>query len=182
MITKTSDNNTKQPIREGYKGYFSKKYGYAFAICCIAMLIFNSCFDAPVFDDVPSITFNKWQSPRNPVVITDFDADSLSLFIDFKDGDGDLGDTTTGASNIFIKDLKTNIIDTYQMDPIPANGSVPDISGTIEVKLGPNLIGRCLLPGVSTPLDTTKYEVYIVDRAGNESNKIITGEVYFKCE
>ena len=180
MATKTSFYNTKNNMKNTIP-LFGKKM-FFFIICLSAGLIFNSCFDAPVFENAPSITFNKWQSPRNPVVITDFDADSLSLFINFEDGDGDLGDTTTGMSNIFIKDLKTNIIDAYQMDPIPSSGSVPDISGTIEVKLGPNLIGRCLLPGISTPLDTTRYEVYIKDRAGNESNKIITGDVHFKCE
>lgn len=151
-------------------------------IIVFTLIGLNACFNAPTYNSVPEIKFNRWQAKSFPVQMADNSSDSLSLYFDFTDGEGDLGDTTTGVTNIFIKDLKTNLIDKYSMDPVPQNGSVNDISGTIEVKLGPNLLGRCLLPNISKPIDTTKYEVYIMDRAGNKSNTIITSEIQFECK
>lgn len=48
----------------------------------------SSCFDPPEFSNTPQISFNKIQFKVTP---SPSDADSLILFIDFKDGDGDLG-------------------------------------------------------------------------------------------
>lgn len=157
---------------------------WVFKIIFVSFLFFllQGCFNAPEYNDVPVIKFNSWRYNSFPVQMTDNSSDSLSLYFDFTDGDGDLGDTTTGVNNIFIRDLKTDITDKYKMDIIPQNGSVLDISGTVEVKVGPNLLGRCLLPGITKPIDTTKYEVYIVDRAGHQSNKIITTEMLFECK
>lgn len=157
------------------------KKAFNLLIVLFGFLALQSCFNAPTYNSVPEIKFNRWQYKTFPVKMTENSTDSLSLFFDFTDGEGDLGDTTTGVTNIFIKDLKTNLIDKYSMNPIPQNGSVDDISGTVEVKLGPNLLGRCLLPNISKPIDTTKYEVYILDRAGNKSNTILTTEIQFEC-
>ncbi len=49
-------------------------------------LIASSCFDAPQFPNTPKITFKN-------ILFKDLNSgpDSLNLFIDFEDGDGDLG-------------------------------------------------------------------------------------------
>lgn len=47
----------------------------------------TSCFDQPRFPDVPEIRFNKVEFVDDPASAFD----SLIVYIDFKDGDGDLG-------------------------------------------------------------------------------------------
>lgn len=51
-------------------------------------IIFGSCFDEPKFPDTPEIEFVKMEFVE---VGSFIDADSLIVYIDFKDGDGDLG-------------------------------------------------------------------------------------------
>lgn len=58
------------------------------SIYALVVVILNSCFDPPEYSAIPQIEFNDiaFYSPG------DFsDQDSLVLWIDFKDGDGDLG-------------------------------------------------------------------------------------------
>lgn len=48
----------------------------------------SSCFTPPEYSNIPQISFNKIQFKVTPDIL---DVDTLILFIDFKDGDGDLG-------------------------------------------------------------------------------------------
>jgi hypothetical protein len=50
--------------------------------------VVSACFDAPEFADTPEISFEKIQFKETPASA---DYDTLILFLDFKDGDGDLG-------------------------------------------------------------------------------------------
>jgi len=52
------------------------------------MMGMNACFEAPEFTNSPEISFKKIQFKETPSVA---DFDTLILYIDFKDGDGDLG-------------------------------------------------------------------------------------------
>ncbi len=55
---------------------------------CFFSISISSCFNPPEFSNSPEIIFNKIQFKEVPGAGT---ADSLILYIDFKDGDGDLG-------------------------------------------------------------------------------------------
>lgn len=55
---------------------------------CFLGISISSCFDPPEFNVVPEITFNKIQFKEKPAIGQN---DTLILYIDFKDGDGDLG-------------------------------------------------------------------------------------------
>ncbi len=55
---------------------------------CFSALVVSSCFTPPEFGIVPEISFNKIEFKVTP---DPSDADSLILYIDFKDGNGDLG-------------------------------------------------------------------------------------------
>ncbi|MFO7258535.1 MAG: hypothetical protein DIU61_012605 [Bacteroidota bacterium] len=58
------------------------------AIYAVLVVILSSCFDPPEYSVIPQIEFNDIAF----VDVGDFSAqDSLILWIDFKDGDGDLG-------------------------------------------------------------------------------------------
>ncbi len=55
---------------------------------CFLFVAVSGCFEAPIFSVLPEITFNKIQFKDLPGPATN---DSLILYLDFKDGDGDLG-------------------------------------------------------------------------------------------
>jgi hypothetical protein len=68
-------------------------------------LALASCFDAPEFDTTPKIEFS---SIKFKDVGTNSDADSLIIFLDFEDGDGDLGLSTEELSPPFNQKIYFN--------------------------------------------------------------------------
>ena len=68
------------------------------AIPGLILVMFNSCFDPPQYSIVPNIEFQRIEF----VEVGDFsDPDSLIIYIDFRDGDGDLGLSTSDISDPF---------------------------------------------------------------------------------
>jgi hypothetical protein len=59
-----------------------------FSLLSFVSILTGSCFDPPEFPVVPQITFEGIQFVDSP---DPSDFDSLNLYINFKDGDGDLG-------------------------------------------------------------------------------------------
>jgi len=57
-------------------------------LLCFLAISISSCFDPPEFTTTPEITYDKIQFKEVPGAGTN---DSLILYINFKDGDGDLG-------------------------------------------------------------------------------------------
>jgi hypothetical protein len=114
-------------------------------------------------------------------------ADSVTISLNFQDGDGDLGlskrdlelPANVGKFN-FVVDRYIELDGKwYLFNPVPAhsgnfgvlnNGKVGPIKGILNY-------GFEFLPLVSTKKDKVKFEVYIRDRAGNESNRIETTPV-----
>lgn len=92
---------------------------------CFLGCTVSACFDAPNFDIVPEISFNKIifkeKSPAN-------DYDSLILYLNFKDGDGDLG-----LSSIDSRDQEYPYHDAYYF---LADGTGDTTSVTTEVISG----------------------------------------------
>ncbi len=107
--------------------------------------------------------------------------DTAFLKFSIVDGDADLGVGT--HADIFIKD--------FRYDTGYVGYSFPTIDQTIEdPKKG--IQGTCtfeFLPDILTSRsdslhmatgDTTHFEVYIEDRAGNQSNHIVTGPIIMR--
>lgn len=64
----------------------------------MVLVLFNSCFDPPQYSIVPNIEYQNIEF----VEVGGFsDADSLILYLDFRDGDGDLGLSNTDVSDPF---------------------------------------------------------------------------------
>src|SRR5262245_40493112 len=57
-------------------------------VICLLLVGVISCYDRPEFPITPSISFNRVEFQESKQVGV---PDVLTLFIDFKDGDGDLG-------------------------------------------------------------------------------------------
>ncbi|MEO6190813.1 MAG: hypothetical protein ABIO44_11085 [Saprospiraceae bacterium] len=117
----------------------------------------------------------------------DLNQDSLLIQISFKDGDGDLGwGSSDSRKDIFVIDKRINLIsDQFKIPDIPNSNGKP-IEGELLVRLFttcclfPNNIPPCSAPP-QYPFDTINYEIYIKDRAGNESNHIVTESVQLRC-
>jgi len=111
--------------------------------------------------------------------------DSTLTTIYFEDGDGDIGgDDLT----IFVVDTRTGIADfQYRIAEIEIVGVANAISGTIAF---PILSSCCIYdsgqvpctPSVPLIMQDVVYEIYIKDRAGNESNRIELTPITLVCQ
>lgn len=145
-----------------------------------------SCINAPDYPDEPVIEYIGIS--KNTLNQNNLNTDSVYLYFSFTDGDGDLGHAARDTfRNVFIVDTRTgNIQDRFKTPFIPLEGVGNGITGDIELLmyttccLFPDNIPPCSEPE-QYPLDTIVYEVYLRDRAGNESNKITTEPIVLSC-
>ena len=152
-------------------------------IISCTLFTFSSCIKAPDFPDEPVIEFiSLSQQVLNQGALN---IDSTLLIISYTDGDGNLG--SDNGSNVFITDTRDGFqLEGFQIPKIPEEGSTNGISGTLEMLLYTTC---CYFPdgtppcNVSSefPIDSVSYEVYIVDRDGNESNRILTPFIEILC-
>ena len=64
------------------------KFIKGLVLFCFLIGFLSACFDAPEFTNTPEISFNRIQFKETPSAA---DFDTLILYINFKDGNGDLG-------------------------------------------------------------------------------------------
>ena len=144
-------------------------------------IAFASCKKESNLSKVPKIDF-KFMFPDS--LTSGNSGDTIYIQFSLEDGDADLGHDPNQTENydIYIKDARVDTFTGYFFPKIddfiknPAKGIQGDcyflVLGTftfvrddsIHVTLG----------------DTTQYEIYIKDLAGNESNRITTGPVYIR--
>ena len=120
----------------------------------------------PVFDLVPKIkleSINKQQ-------IIQF-TDSLAVEISYEDGDGDLGSEDPDFNSIFVQDARLSKADEYYVPPLAPADATISIQGKLLINLAPTF----LLGNGSQ--ETTTYTMYMIDRAGNQSNTIEIGPI-----
>jgi hypothetical protein len=163
-------------------------YKYIFLLLIFACIQYLSCINAPDYSDTPEIEFVSFsnlsmdQSPLN--------SDTTVLSISFTDGDGDIGfEMGATGENIFIIDNRTDeIFDRFRAPAIPPQGANNGVSGEINMVL---LNTCCIFPPQDSipncespdqyPSNELSFTVYITDRAGNESNKIVTPAITLNC-
>ena len=162
--------------------------GMKFKIAILSIITFSaisSCYKPPEYPDEPSVKFNRIEKPNE--VFTLDAGQNGSLFLDFTDGDGDLGKLNNQDSTSFV--MYRNLRDTsffgrrlYIIPIIPKKGTTSAISGTIEIKLNEALFNAYaayfVFKGIS--VDTFTYEMYITDRANHKSNVITTPPIVVK--
>lgn len=97
--------------------------------------------------------------------------DSIRFVIAYEDGDGDLGENTPEAKNLFIRDERINLDYSFRIvELVPGGASVP-IKGQLIVTL-PNTV----ITDGSTSQNVT-YSIWVKDRAGHKSNTITAGPI-----
>lgn len=155
-----------------------------------ALLVFGlyCCQTPPDYPDEPVIEFLSMN--KNTMLQGSGLADTVLITFSFTDGDGDLGRAENSQDlDIFLTDLRKNApADNYRIPFIPELGAGNGIRGEVTFKLFqtcciyPNGVPLPCTPNFENfPQDTVAYELFIVDRAGNESNRIQTEDIYIQC-
>ena len=122
--------------------------------------------EEPVFDATPRIELIELSQNS----LLQFQ-DQLKIRIAYEDGDGDLGNLDADVNSIFVKDSRLAAPDEYYLAPLAPEDASVSIQGTLELKLSPTfLLGN-------GDRETVVYTIYLIDRAGNQSNIIETEEI-----
>lgn len=167
-----------------------KKRRYIFLSIWSVYLIWavTSCISKPKFDFRPDIEFDRISVTR----ITDLlgnAADSISISIKFKDGDGDLGAFADDTEDNFFVNLYQRrngrfVLFDLPDDDLNFNGVFPDLNadgqGPIEGRLKYSFpsIRVATYNRLNIPKnDIWKFEIYIKDRAGQASDTIFTDSI-----
>ena len=153
-----------------------------FLLSLFAFTVLSGCIKPDDFPDEPRIV----SVAVSKTTIQQLE-ESFIISIEFEDGDGDLGyPDDDPQSSIFAIDSRTGFEDAFILTDISPDGNVKSISGSIDV----TIISECCIPisGIAcdpsadyNPTDEVSYEVYIVDRAGNESNRVQTPAISIVC-
>jgi len=117
--------------------------------------------------------------------------DTIKITIQFEDSDGDLGflpEEQTGTFDVYVIDNRTaETYDRYRLPHFPEQGASNGVEGQIEFTL---LSSCCIFPDGIPPCEapelypTNEFTLglYIVDRAGNQSNTIETSSITMFCD
>lgn len=160
-----------------------RKYTFLFIIFSLLLV---ACVKAPEFSDVPEISFVSLS--KSNMTQSDLPTDSVFVTFSFTDGDGDLGDGPNGAFNVFLTDTRTGFQENkFRIPEIPQAGTANGIEGEIRLLL---FTTCCIFSdsrppctaSTSEPTNELSYEIYIEDRAGNQSNIIETSLITLMCE
>lgn len=156
-----------------------------YTIIALGVGFIFACTTPPEFPIGPVLTFETLSKDTLDRGYDDEDATTVTL--SFTDGDGDLSGLDT--NNMFVIDTRTGFTEgNFTIPDIPPVGGGNGISGDIIFNLKttccnfpePGLAGcEDVLPGFL--YDTVVYEVYIIDQAGNESNKVQLNPIYIRC-
>lgn len=148
-----------------------------------------SCFEPPSFSNTPEISFNNIVkfTVADPFSGVNSKKDSVVITIDYKDGDGDLGESIAGRSNPKYNEWGNYELKTLRLDPdtkrfveLPqaANKTLffpvlkPDLKrGPIEGDLS---LSPSFFYNNRSRLTVVKYQIRIRDRALNVSNMVET--------
>ncbi len=118
--------------------------------------------DEPIFKLEPSIRIVSQSSTD----LLGF-ADTLRLILAYEDGDGDLGGLDTD-SRVYVQDSRLESPDLIPLGRLNDEDQKRSIQGQIEVALGPYFT----LGNASS--ENFELEIWLTDRAGHESNHVVT--------
>jgi len=134
------------------------------------LLFLASCLNPPNYSEIPEISFDSLNATFVKV-----GQDSITFFIGFTDGDGDLG--SEEVPNLFFLDSRTGKIDSNKIPNITPEGTIKAVSGTIAF----NQSSFTCSPPEGREFDTLFYTIYVEDRAGHKSNEVVTPQIILDC-
>ncbi|MBL4587084.1 MAG: hypothetical protein JKX84_08535 [Flavobacteriales bacterium] len=126
----------------------------------------SACDTSTGISEIPEISFESVV----PNVVTEYQ-DSLYFTISYRDGDGDLGQNNTDDNNLFIQDSRNDVTYGFRLRQLAPDNSNIAIQGNMNVTL-PN---TAIVNGGTS--ESVSYTIWVVDRAGNESNRVSSSTV-----
>lgn len=131
----------------------------------IVLLAMGCTKDEPV-NEIPEISFVS----ATPQTVTAFE-DSLTVTISYRDGNGDLGENDTDDNNLFMEDSRNGVVYGFRIRQLAPDDAVIAIEGDLNIAV-PNvpIIG-------SGDSESFTYTIHVVDRAGNESNRVTSSAI-----
>lgn len=156
--------------------FYTININFAFALAIVCVLCLSACNKANsgTVDKVPSIYFTSLSADS----LQASSEQTLDINFNFSDGDGDLGNkASSGNYDIYTRDVRNDSMINYFFPQ-----ALPSV-----IEAGKGVSGSCALTidaafielSPNRPLhDTLRLEIYIKDRAGNQSNRIITPNIY----
>ncbi len=139
--------------------------GRSSLVAGLALLLLWGCDKESehAFSDVPAIELVSLSHDT----IRQYE-DVLVITIAYKDGDGDLGFPNPEEYALFVRDIRLATFDAFYVGPLaPPDANVP-IKGQLNIEF-PSLF----LFG-NGAVEQTRFEIKMIDRAGNESNLLET--------
>ncbi len=136
-----------------------------FAILCLCFVLSCKKKEDPR-DPVPYIEVVS----ISPSIVKEF-KDSVIIVVDYRDGDGDLGGGPADEYNLFAVDRRIDIPFEFRIQELVPGGVNVPISGRL------NLVIQNLFITDGSDQQQVDFEIYAVDRAGNESNKEVTQKI-----
>lgn len=135
------------------------------------LVAFSACNTVDEISDVPEISFESVA----PNVVTEYQ-DSLYFTISYRDGNGDLGQNNTDDNNLFIQDSRNQVAYGFRIQQLAPDNSNIAIQGKLNVILA----NTAIVNGGSS--ESVTYTIWVVDRAGNESNKVTSSSVTINAQ
>lgn len=126
----------------------------------------SACTKLAEISEVPEIAFESVV----PNVVTEYQ-DSLYFTVSYRDGNGDLGENNTDNNNLFIEDSRNQVTYGFRIQQLAPNNADIAIQGNLNVTL-PN---TAIINGGAS--ESVSYSIWVVDRAGNESNRVSSSTV-----
>ena len=136
----------------------------------LILILFSGCKKDEAISNTPSIKFIS--IAPNPAVKY---VDPIRIVIEYTDGDGDLGENTADAKNLFVTDNRNNVTYEFRMPQLAPDNSKIIIKGEQPF----NLSAQGFVDDTHTQEDVV-YSIYVVDRAGNKSNTVQTSTLTIK--
>jgi hypothetical protein len=163
-----------------------KKTGVLFLITFL-IILFYSCRKIETLPPIPHIEYESFQIFDTIEIRLGNENKGGRLKFRFEDGDGDIGmpedspDSNNFRVTLYRKQdgIMRQVPDTaLALDPLRASSyRIPYMEREGQNKILRGEISVDFLYLIYTPQDTISYEFYITDRANNESNKVMTGEI-----
>lgn len=171
-------------------------FGILISLSLLAIVGFSACLKGPEYAIEPQIT----NVTIDKTEIDNF-VESFVVSIDFEDGDGDLGaipdpdgENPASFDNVFLIDNRVNIgldsvfIRPFSVETLTPSGGNQAIDGTIRVTINEiccfNDTGSaaCFPNDARVETNEVVFDVYLIDRAGNQSNIMQTPPLTIMCK
>ena len=135
-------------------------------IYLFAIVLLFSCEKEQVISDTPIIEFKS----ISPTTVQEY-SDDIIIIISYSDGNGDLGENNPDIHNLFVEDNRNGIVYQFRIPQLsPDNNSIA-IEGDFNITIN----GSGITDESSS--QQVKYNIYVTDRVGNNSNTITTSTI-----